>query len=225
LREALKKNKLRTIYDRVAGRYDFQHSFLTARSDQRGRQLVVARAVKQGERVLDAGAGTGSTGLLAAQKTGPSGKVVLFDLSEGMLKVARKRATNAGVAKWIEFETGDLTSLPFADNSFDVALSTYSICPLYDPEKGAMEMFRVIRPGGLIGIAHSTDPERGWLKWLAQKVEDIVWHFPGISLGCRSVSVLPTLEKAGGKLIFKRQIGIPLWPFLVIVIEKPAEQR
>lgn len=68
MREALDKVKPTSVYNRVAGHYDFQHSFFTAKSDQRGRELLVDRAVTTGNRVLDCGAGTGTTGLLAAQK-------------------------------------------------------------------------------------------------------------------------------------------------------------
>jgi ubiquinone/menaquinone biosynthesis C-methylase UbiE len=85
-----------------------------------------------------------------------------------------------------------------------------------------MEFYRVVRPGGRIGVAHSTDPKTPLIRWLADKVERAVWLIPSISLGCRPVSVLSTLEQAGCKTIFKKHIGIPLWPFLVFVVEKPA---
>ncbi len=222
MREALDKEKLKAIYDRVAQRYDSQHSFLTARSDQRGRTILVDKAVGPGDKVLDCGAGTGSTALLAARRIGTSGKVVLLDMSEGMLTVARERIAQAGLNDCVEFKTGDMLDLPFDDSNFDVVLSTYSTCPLRDPTKGAMELYRVARPGGRIGVAHSTDPEKPFVKWLADKVESVVWLIPSISLGCRSVSVLPTLEQADCKIIFKKHIGIPLWPFLVFVVEKPA---
>lgn len=222
MREALDRDRLKAVYDRVAGRYNFQHSFFTARSDQRGRELVVRHAVSAGCRVLDAGAGTGSTALLAAEKTGPSGAVVLYDMSDGMLAVARRRLDRAGFGDRVEIQTGDIGSLPFEDGSFDVALSTYSICPLYDPARGALELYRVVRPGGLVGIAHSVEPRLPWVRWLADKVENVVWHFPWISLGCRSVSVLPALRGAGARIVFQRRIGLPLWPFVVFVVEKPA---
>ena len=222
MREALDKNKLKAVYNRVAHRYDRQHAFLTAKSDQRGRVILVDRAVNPGDKVLDCGAGTGSTALLAARKTGQSGKVVLFDLSEGMLAVARRRFAQAALNDRVEFKTGDMLELPFEDNSFDSVLSTYSLCPVYDPAKGAMELFRVVRAGGRIGVAHSAEPDTVFTKWLADLVENLVWLIPGISLGCRSVSVMPTLEQAGCRIIFKQQIGIPLWPFLVFVAEKPA---
>jgi demethylmenaquinone methyltransferase/2-methoxy-6-polyprenyl-1,4-benzoquinol methylase len=222
MRDALDKVKLNSIYDRVAKRYDFQHSFFTAKSDQRGRELLVNVAVATGDRVLDCGTGTGSTGLLAAQRIEESGKVVLFDMSDGMLAIAKKKAAKDQMRDRVEFKAGDMLSLPFEDNSFDVVLSTYSMCPVYDPAKAAMEIFRVTRPGGRIGVAHSTDPETPFVKWLADQVERIVWHIPSISLGCRSVAVLPTLEQLGCKTIFKKHIGVPLWPFLVFVVEKPT---
>lgn len=139
---------LRTVYDRVASRYDFQHAFVTAGSDQRGRRILVEQAVGLGDTILDCGSGTGSTALLALEKAGPSGKAVLFDMSDGMLGVARKRVDEAGVGDRVEFKTGDMLSLPFNDNRFDVVLSTYSMCPLYDPVEGARELLRVTRPRG-----------------------------------------------------------------------------
>ena len=222
MREAMEKAKLRSVYDRVAERYDFQHWFLTAGSDQRGRRLLVDKAIRQGDRVLDCGAGTGSTSLLALKRAGRSGEVVLFDMSEDMLAVAKKRIAKTGADQQVQYQTGDILDLPFADNSFDAVLSTYSLCPVYDPAKGAQELLRVTRPGGRIGVAHSIEPDNPVVKWLADRVEDVVWHVPSISLGCRSVSVLPALEKAGCKITYKKCLGVPLWPFLVFVAQKPA---
>jgi demethylmenaquinone methyltransferase/2-methoxy-6-polyprenyl-1,4-benzoquinol methylase len=221
MREALGLGKIKAVYDRVAGRYDRQHRLLTGGSDQRGRRLLVDHAVHSGDRILDCGAGTGSTTLLALNKAGPSGRVNLFDISDGMLAVARQRIESAGFENRAEFNSGDMTTLPFDDNSFDVALSTYSICPLYDPAAGAKELYRVTRPGGRIGIAHSTEPRNRLVKWVADRVEDVAWHMPSISLGCRSVTVLPTLERLGCKRLYQKRIGVPLWPFLVFVVEKP----
>lgn len=222
MRAGLPLERVRGVYDRVAGRYDFQHDILTAGSDQRGREFVVRNAVQAGDRVLDAGSGTGSTALLAAAHVGSNGHVMLFDASEGMLRVAKRRLTESRMAGRAGVRVGDMTDLPFADDTFDVALSTYSICPLYDPVKGALELLRVVKPGGRVGIAHSVEPERRWVRWLADRVEGLVWHFPSISLGCRSVSVLPALEAAGAKVLVSKRLGVPLWPFIAFVVEKPA---
>jgi len=222
MRRAMGRQALTSVYNRVAGHYDFQHWLLTAGSDQRGRRALVKNAVSPGDHILDCGSGTGATALLAMERAGKAGRATLFDMSEEMLALARKRFAKAGFRDQVEFGTGDILDLPFDDNSFDVVLSTYSLCPVIDPAEGARELFRVTRPGGRIGVAHSVDPGNPAVKWLADRVEDLVWHVPSISLGCRSVSVAPALQALGCEPVFSRRIGVPLWPFLVFVVRKPA---
>ena len=221
MRRALDLEQLKGVYAHIARRYDIQHALLTVRSDQRGRALLVKSSVQPGNNVLDCGSGTGSTGILAAKKVGRDGKVVLFDLSDAMLDVARRKVAESGLQARIEFRAGDMVHLPFGDAEFDTVLSTYSLCPLYDPAAGALEMYRVARPGGRIGVAHSTEPANRIVRWLADRIESVAWRFPSLSMGCRSVEVLPVLESAGGKVLFSKMIGVPLWPFHVFVVEKP----
>lgn len=222
MRTGLSPGELKSIYARIARRYDRQHAMITAKSDQRGRAMLVGNTVREGDVVLDCGAGTGTTGIMAAKAAGPSGKVTLFDLSEEMLEVAREKVARSKLDRSLDFRTGDMVHLPFDDGSFDVVLSTYSLCPLYDPVQGALEMYRVTKPGGKVGAAHSTGPTGRLVRALADRVEDFAWRFPRLSMGCRSVDVLPVLEKTGAKVVLRRQIGIPLWPFLVFVVQKPA---
>jgi ubiquinone/menaquinone biosynthesis C-methylase UbiE len=218
----LSTEKLKDVYGHIAKQYDFQHAFITARADQRGRKLLVENAVSDDNKVLDCGSGTGSTGIMAAKKLGSDGKVIMFDLSDAMLNVARKKVNQGGLQDKVSFQTGDMVHLPFNDDEFDVVLSTYSLCPVYDPEKAALELYRVTKPGGKIGIAHSTFPHNKMSRWLANLIEEWAWHFSWLSMGCRSVNVLPTLQRTGGKVIFTKNIGIQLWPFFVFIIEKPA---
>lgn len=71
MRTALSTDLLKGVYGRAARRYDLQHALFTARSDQRGRRMLVERCVSEGDVVLDCGAGTGSTGIMAAKVVGP----------------------------------------------------------------------------------------------------------------------------------------------------------
>ena len=222
MRTALNVKELKSIYGHIAKRYDFQHAIITAKADQRGRKLLVNKSIAEGSEVLDCGAGTGITGIMAAQKIGRYGKITFFDLSEDMLNVAKEKVAQKGLLDRVKFRTGDMVHLPFDNNKFDVVLSTYSLCPLYDPEKGALELYRVTKPGGKIAVAHSTEPRNQIVKRLSDLVENWAWHFPLLSMGCRSVNVLPSLERAGGRVIFLKYIGVPLWPFLAFIIQKPG---
>lgn len=220
--DALDPKTLRQVYDKAAWRYDTQHGLLTAFSDQRGRKCLVEQAVRPGDRVLDAGGGTGSTALLAACAAGENGHVTLVDLSDGMLTQARRRAEASGLSARIDCQQGDLNQLTFPDASFDVVLSTYSLCPVQRPDHAALELYRRVRPGGRLGIAHSAEPENRVVRWLADGVEAVISHWHALSLGCRSIDVEATLLKAGARKRYDRMIGIPLWPFRVLVFEKPG---
>ena len=222
MREGLQNEQLVSIYGRIAKRYDLQHGLITARSDQRGREALVERAVGVGTKVLDCGAGTGSTGLLAARKVGSGGHVTFFDLSEDMLAVAKEKVARESLTDRAAFECGDMTKLPFEDNSFDVVVSSYSLCPVYNPTLGALEMYRVVKPGGKVGIAHSAEPPNRFVRAVADAVESVAWKITTLSMGCRSIEVLPAFQKAGGRITYQKYFGIPLWPFFIFVVEKPA---
>lgn len=222
MRRALGSEELKRIYARIAKQYDFQHSLLTARSDQRGRRLLVDYAIREGDEILDCGSGTGATGILAAKKAGPRGRVTMFDLSDAMLEVAREKVIQEGLQNRVTFQVGDMVNLPFESNKFDVVLSTYSLCPLYDPQQGVLELYRVVKPGGRVAVAHSTEARNPLVRWLGERVENWAWRLPWLSMGCRPVDVISALENAGGRVLISRHIGVPLWPFLVLVVEKPS---
>jgi ubiquinone/menaquinone biosynthesis C-methylase UbiE len=93
---------------------------------------------------LDIGCGSGAFTQLITDRTAPS-NVVGIDPSEGQLAFARKRPA----ASLAEFRPGDAMSLPFSDSSFDAAVMALVLFFVPVPSKGAAEMARVVRPGGL----------------------------------------------------------------------------
>jgi len=221
MRHALDPFALRRIYDRLARRYDLQHALITAGADGRGRRALVRAAVRDSDRVLDAGGGTGSTALLAAARAGATGRVVILDQSRGMLAEARRRAEAKGGGR-IAYVVGDIHAPPFRRAAFDVVLSTYSICPLVEPSEGGAALYELIPPGGRLGVAHSAEPRGRVSRWVSDRAETWAWRWPGLSMGCRAVSVLPRLRQLGAIVELDRHLGLPLWPFHVFVVGKPA---
>ncbi len=121
-----------------------------------------ALALRPGEAVLDIGAGPGFLAVEMAGETGPDGRVVGVDPSESMLAIARRRELAPGSAP-VEFAQGGALELPFADASFDVAVSTQVLEYVEDVPGALREARRVLRPGGRLLIL-DTD-------W-----DSIVWH-------------------------------------------------
>jgi len=116
-----------------------------------GNPLAVAE-LRAGETVLDLGSGGGIDVLLSARRVGPTGRAIGLDLTDEMLALARRNALEAGAGN-VEFIRGAIEAIPLGDAEVDVIISN---CVLnLSPDKPAVigEMFRVLRPGGRVGIS------------------------------------------------------------------------
>jgi len=115
-------------------------------------RLLEIAAPATGEAVLDVAAGTGGLARLIQPRLGPTGRLVVTDLSQPMLDVA---AAILGEAKAdgpaLELLACDLERLPFADATFDLVVAQFT--PLQGSAPGLREAARVLRPGGRLAIA------------------------------------------------------------------------
>ncbi|MEP6697944.1 MAG: arsenite methyltransferase [Pseudonocardiales bacterium] len=116
-----------------------------------GNPLAVAD-LHEGERVLDLGSGGGIDVLLSARRVGPTGRVFGLDMTDEMLTLALANAAKAAATN-VEFLRGTIESIPLPADSIDVVISNCVINLSVNKPAVLAEMFRVLAPGGRIGIS------------------------------------------------------------------------
>ena len=116
-----------------------------------GEQLCETLDLRPGAKVLDVAAGNGNATLAAARRFCD---VTSSDYVDSLLDKGRKRAKAENLD--VTFETADVEDLPYADESFDVVLSTFGVMFTPNQPKAAAELLRVCRSGGKIGLANWT---------------------------------------------------------------------
>jgi SAM-dependent methyltransferase len=141
------------------------YSVLARRFEPAAIALCDACAVSAGQEVLDVGAGTGNFALACARE---GAGVVASDLAPGMVELGRARTEAEGFdVEWVQ---ADVEDLPFEDDRFDCVGSAFGAFIAPRPEVAAAEMFRVVRPGGTVGLtAWAADGFFGELSALGQR--------------------------------------------------------
>jgi ubiquinone/menaquinone biosynthesis C-methylase UbiE len=134
-----------------------------------GNEIIRLIQPAPDEFILDVAAGTGEPGLSIAAME-PNCKVMITDLSEDMLKVARQNASNKGILN-IDTLACDVCELPFEDNSFDAISCRFGFMFFPDMQLAAKEMYRVLKPGGRLAASVWNVPEKNF--WITAIVGTI----------------------------------------------------
>lgn len=147
-----KSRKVREMFGAIAARYDFLNHFLSANIDRRWRnaclQEVQKRIPVSRPKILDIGCGTADLSLAFSQL----GPVTGCDFCQPMLRIGAQKISDGVQHEPVRLLGADALALPFAANSFDVAVSAFVLRNLTDMDRGLREMRRVLRPGGVVGI-------------------------------------------------------------------------
>lgn len=156
-----KENKralVESMFDSIAWRYDFLNHFLSFGIDRLWRRKAIGLISKsfKNPNILDVATGTGDLAI-AAMKLRPV-KITGIDISKNMLEIGRGKILKKGLSETIELLPADSELIPFADNTFDVAMVAFGVRNFSYPLKGLSEMKRVIREKGMIMVLEFSRP-------------------------------------------------------------------
>jgi arsenite methyltransferase len=161
----------------------------------------------EGETLLDLGSGGGIDVLLSAKRVGPTGKAYGLDMTEEMLALARANAAKAGATN-VDFLKGQIEAIPLPAETVDVVISNCVVNLSTDKPAVFRETFRVLKPGGRIGITDvvaedqlfpADRAERGaWVGCIAGALSRSEYEAGLVAAGFTGVSVAFTHQVGDG---------------------------
>lgn len=148
--EAKEKSSLvADVFRSVAPKYDLMNDLMSGGLHRLWKQFTIdAAALCPGQIVLDIASGTGDLALACAKAVGKSGKVLMTDINEAMLRVGRERMIDRGILENMFWVQADAEQLPFHDNYFDCITIAFGLRNVTHKDAALASMYRVLKPGG-----------------------------------------------------------------------------
>lgn len=161
-----KEDYVKDVFTEIADYYDEMNEIMTMGMIEGWHNFMMKKAGDiSGKRCLDVGTGTGEIAFLLARNAGAEGEVVGVDITPRMLELAGKKMATLGLPKDVGFVVGDALSLDFEDDHFDVLTSGYMLRNVTDLQKAINEMYRVLRPGGVVVVAELAKPKNRVIRY------------------------------------------------------------
>jgi phosphatidylethanolamine/phosphatidyl-N-methylethanolamine N-methyltransferase len=210
----MQESSTRKIYDIHSVFYDATFGRLVKRRIQRAIEHM---NIAEMDRVLDLGIGTGAS--LNYYPT-DRGRIIGVDLSGGMLREARKKIRERGLANAMVFQA-DAMKLPFADDSFDHVFISHVISVVSDPCKLVQEAQRVAKSGARIVIVNHFQSTNRFIamveKWLCPLCTKLGWR--------SDLALQDLIRQTGVAVDYRYKLeSIDLWETVVITNNKSAVQ-
>jgi len=151
--------KVREVFDSVAPQYDIMNDLMSLGVHRLWKRFTVEIAnIRPGHLVLDLAGGTGDLSALFAQRVGETGKVVLADINEAMLRVGRDRMIDKGLVTNVTYNLANAECLPYSNNQFDRVCIGFGLRNVTDKDAALRSMFDVLKPGGRLLILEFSKP-------------------------------------------------------------------
>jgi len=153
-----KKRQVEEMFDNIAHNYDFLNHLLSVNIDKLWRRKAMNFLLdKHPQTILDVATGTADFSI-ALQKLQPK-EIIGVDISEKMLEVGRGKVKKRNLANIITLQRADSEQLPFADNRFDAVTVAFGVRNFENLQAGMKEMFRVLKPGGMVVVLEFSKPQ------------------------------------------------------------------
>lgn len=154
-----KKEQVTQMFDNISTDYDSLNRVISLGIDVKWRKKVVSLvAAKNPENILDIATGTGDLAILMTSTS--ANKIIGLDLSAGMLEVGKEKIIKKNLEEKIEMVLGDSEKIPYDDNHFDAITVSFGIRNFETLEKGLAEIYRVLKPAGLLVILETSVPTK-----------------------------------------------------------------
>ncbi len=150
------KKNIGSLFDGIAGTYDFLNHALSLNIDKSWRRKTV-KMLEPCDCLLDVAIGTADLSL-EIMKQGKAKKIQGIDLSKEMMRIGQEKAEKLGYGDKISFECGSALDMPYKDQSFDALTCAYGVRNFSDLDKGLQEFYRTLKDGGQLVILEFSYP-------------------------------------------------------------------
>ena len=188
-----KTEQVKEMFDSIAPAYDFMNRAMTFGIDKcwRAKAVKMIKAYSP-KTILDVATGTGDLAIKLARSLCPN-KITGIDLSEGMIAIGQKKVADAHLDNIIDFVAGDCLNLPFDEAQFDCITVAYGVRNFEHLDQGYREMYRVLKPGGVLCVIELSTPTSPIVKPFYKLYTRCIIPFVGrlVSKDVRAYSYLP----------------------------------